>query len=51
MWSLRQTTAIDLAGVYSLADIPPGNYSARALKEGIATTEVIGIEQALEIPD
>jgi len=31
--------------------IPSGNYSARALKEGIATTEVIGIEQAPEIPD
>jgi hypothetical protein len=46
--TLWHTTAIDLAGAYSLADIPPGKYSARALKEGLAT-EAIGIQRAPEI--
>jgi hypothetical protein len=49
--TLWHTTAIDLAGAYSLVDIPPGKYSARALKEGLATTEVIGIQRAPEILD
>lgn len=51
MCTLWHTTAIDLAGAYSLVDIPPGKYSARALKEGLATTEVIGIQRAPEILD
>jgi hypothetical protein len=31
------------AGVYSLGPVPPGNYSAQAVKDGFATTEVMGI--------
>jgi len=40
---VQHTGATGSAGVYSLADLPPGNYSAQASKDGFATEKKTGI--------
>jgi len=40
---VQHSTATRSAGVYSLGDIPPGNYSAQASKDGFATQERTGL--------
>jgi outer membrane receptor protein involved in Fe transport len=40
---VEHTSRTGSAGVYSLTDIQPGNYIARAMKNGFATTDVVGV--------
>jgi outer membrane receptor protein involved in Fe transport len=40
---IQHTTTTGSVGVYSLGDIPPGNYAARASKDGFATQERTGL--------
>jgi Carboxypeptidase regulatory-like domain len=40
---VRHAVRTGSAGVYSLTDIPPGNYTARAQRDGFATKEETGV--------
>lgn len=40
---VQHTDKTGSAGIYSITDIPPGNYSVRAVKNGFATREETGI--------